>query len=162
MLHPCLFQLMSAPVEIVSCAPTGGLCWASLFGGANQDHDYYLARAACLRCLETCFPKETTEGQLLSAELFSLLCMCVLAACLWPTDPEQQHEMGPPASLPPRPPPLHPHTPPIFSISAAIKYALYKRLKYTHKMLTYSVTPLAKSPCKKLYACKFWFLCVKQ
>lgn len=92
-------QIMSAPMEILTPAITGSLCWASLSDGANQDHDYYLARAASLRCLETCFPKETTEGQLLSAELFSLLSMCVLAACLWPTDPEQRHETGPPVSL---------------------------------------------------------------
>lgn len=87
-------RLMSAPVETLSRAITGGLRWAPLFHGANQDRDYYLARAASLRRLETCFPKETTEGQLLSAELFSLLSMCVLAACLWPTDPERQHETG--------------------------------------------------------------------
>ncbi len=92
-------QVMSAPVEILTRAITGSLCWASLLDGANQDHDYSLAHAASLRCLETCFPKETTEGQLLSAELFSLLSMCVLAACLWPTDPEQRHETGPPVSL---------------------------------------------------------------
>lgn len=55
---------------------------SSLFNETNQDHDYYLARAASPHCLETCFPKETTEGQLLSAEIFSLLCMCVLAVCL--------------------------------------------------------------------------------
>lgn len=129
----------------------------SLFDGANQDHDYYLARAASLRCLETCFPKETTEGQLLSAELFSLLSMCVLAACLWPTDPEQQHETGPPAS----PPFPHPHKyppSPISTITEASKYALCKCLK-----CSYSVTPLAKKrPCRKLYWCEFWFLCVKQ
>lgn len=91
--------MMSAPMETLTRSITGGLRRASLFNVANQDHDYYLARAAGLRCLETCFPKETTEGQLLSAELFSLLSMCVLAACPWPTDPEQQHETGPPAPL---------------------------------------------------------------
>ena len=73
---------MSCSMEILTCAITAGLYSASLFDGANQDRDYYLARAAGLRCLETCFPKETTEGQLLSAELISLLSMCVLAACL--------------------------------------------------------------------------------
>lgn len=73
---------MSAPVEILTRAISGGLCRASPFDGTNQDRDYYLARAASPRCLETCFPKQTTEGQLLSAELFSLLCMCVLAVCL--------------------------------------------------------------------------------
>lgn len=113
-------HLMSAPMETVTCTITGGLCRASLFDGANQDHDYYLAHAASLRCLETCFPKETTEGQLLSAELFSLLSMCVLAACLWPTDPEQQHEMGPRAS--PTPPP------PTSTITEASKYALCRCL----------------------------------
>lgn len=105
---PRWLQPMSTPMETVTRAITAGLHWASLFDGANQDHDYYLARAAGRHCLGTCFPKETTEGQLLSAELFSLLSMCVLAACLWPTDPPQQHEMGPPASLlftPPTPPP---------------------------------------------------------
>ena len=81
LLRPRL-QLMSAPMETLTRAITAGLCRASLFDGANQDHDYYLAHAAGLRCLETCFPKETTEGQLLSAELFSLLSMCVLAPCL--------------------------------------------------------------------------------
>lgn len=110
--HVCRagFKKMSAPMETLTRAITGSLCWASLSDGANQDHDYYLARAAVLRCLETCFPKETTEGQLLSAELFSLLSMCVLAACLWPTDPEQQHETGPPVSL--LCPPSHPTAPP--------------------------------------------------
>lgn len=82
----------SSDLETLPLAITG-LCWASLFDGANHDHDYCLARAAGLRCLETCFPKETTEGQLQSAEQFSLLCMCVLALCLWPTDPKQQLDL---------------------------------------------------------------------
>lgn len=73
--------LMSAPVETVTRALTAGLRPASLFDGAAQDGDWYLARAASLRCLERCCSKETTEGQLLSAELFSLLSMCALAAC---------------------------------------------------------------------------------
>lgn len=101
--------------------------------GANHNHDYYLARAASLRCLETCFPKETTEGQLLSAELFSLLSMCVLAACLRPTDPEQQHETGLPAS-PPHPSSL-PHTPllsPIIHRNWSTQIFTLKMSEYTH------------------------------
>lgn len=151
----CWLQLMSAPMETLTRAITAGLRRASPFDGANQDHDYYLARAASLLCLETCFPKETTEGQLLSAELFSLLSMCVLAACLWPTAPEQQHETGPLASL------LFsiPTTPPSICCNWATRMA---PIECTHEMLKYSFAPLARTPCRKLYGCKFWFLCVKQ
>lgn len=115
------------------------------FDGAHRDHDYYLARAATLRCLETCFPKETTEGQLLSAELFRLLSMCVLAAFLWPTDPDQQHETGPSS-----PPPLfQPHNssqflPPPPSASP-------KKVWNAHrKMLIYSVAPLARNSTQEV------------
>lgn len=124
------------------------------FDGAHRDHDYYLARAASLRCLETCFPKETTEGQLLSAELFRLLSMCVLAAFLWPTDPDQQHETGP------HPPPSYP-TPQLLPISAAI---LTKKKSETHtEKCSYTLSPLWRETARrKLYGCKFWFLCAKQ
>lgn len=135
-------HLMSAPMETVTRTITGGLCRASLFDGANQDHDYYLAHAASLRCLETCFPKETTEGQLLSAELFSLLSMCVLAACLWPTDPEQQHEMGPRAS--PTPHPQHPPSLRHPNMHFADVWI------WTYKTLIYTlVSPLARQKKKK-------------
>lgn len=76
-------QLMSAPVEIVSRTVCLQACAEPPhFDGTRRAHDYYLARAAGPRCLETCFPKETTEGQLLSAQLFRPLSMCVLAAFL--------------------------------------------------------------------------------
>lgn len=135
-----LLQLISALMETLTRAMTG-LCWASLFDGANQDHDYYLARAASLQCLETCFPKETTEGQLLSAELFSLLCMCVLAVCLWPTDPEQQHEMGLPAL-----PPL------LFSLTL-----LLRRSMFTINKATTCALNRHKIPYEKSFGCKLWF-----
>lgn len=81
--HLRQFQLMSAPVETVTRAVyLQAYAEPPHFDGAHRDHDYYLARAASLRCLETCFPKETTEGQLLSAQLSRLLSMCVLAAFL--------------------------------------------------------------------------------
>lgn len=146
--------------KILTCAITAGLCWVSLFDGANQDHDYYLARAAGLHCLETCFPKETTEGQLLSAELFSLLSMCVLAACLWPTDPEPAAWDGT-SSIPH--PPTPPHTPttlPQYLLSLKHpQIGLGNCLNCPQKKM---LTPLANRQCRKLYECKFWFLCVKQ
>lgn len=81
--HLRRLQLMSAPVERVTRAVySQAYAEPPHFDGAHRAHDYYLARAARLRCLETCFPKETTEGQLLSAQLFGLLSMCVLAAFL--------------------------------------------------------------------------------
>lgn len=95
-----LLSLMRALLATLTRAVSALRC-ASFFDGVNQDHDYYLAHAASQCCLETCFSKKTTEGQLLSAELFSLLCMCVLAARLWPTDPEQQHGTRPFSALPP-------------------------------------------------------------
>ena len=84
------YFLILSYVSISGNCDSTGLRRASFLDGENQDGDWYLACAANLRCLEACYSKETTEGQLLSAKLFSLLSMHALATCPWPTDPEQR------------------------------------------------------------------------
>lgn len=125
---------VSTRVETVTRALTASLCRASLFDGANQDHDWYLAPAASPPCLEACFSKETTEGQLLSAELFSLLSMCALAVCPWPTDPEQQLDLTSNHASLSCPPQIHPNM--HFCVC----------LKCAHKTLFCFFLPLRQKP----------------
>lgn len=105
-----------------------------------------------LRWLETSFSKENTEEQLLSAELFSLP---ALAACPWPTDPEQQLDLTSNFASLSR---LH-HSSQQPELS---KYAFLQVSKMcTWNAVVLLAPPLAKTRCRKLNRCNIRCLCVE-